>query len=154
LELAALPVSYERRLVRFCVPTSTAVVTGADRLSGGGDVLVGPDLLVWTDVVLPAGDPLWVADVSIAPLWLGRVWAAALTDLGVGAAIVHEGPMIRSESRWCFDSVGPGEVLVGGDKIVGISQKRTREGVLFQCATLLRGIAAPDVEAAFLGRVV
>jgi hypothetical protein len=41
------------------------------------------------------------------------------------------------ESRWsrlvCFAGVGPGEVLVGERKVVGMSQRRTRDGARFQC---------------------
>ena len=38
----------------------------------------------------------------------------------------------------CFAGIGPGEVLVGGRKVVGISQRRNRGGARFQCAALLR----------------
>ncbi|MDQ3757058.1 MAG: hypothetical protein M3394_04340, partial [Actinomycetota bacterium] len=34
----------------------------------------------------------------------------------------------------CFAGLGPGEVSVGGRKVVGIAQRRTRFGALFQCA--------------------
>jgi lipoate-protein ligase A len=38
----------------------------------------------------------------------------------------------------CFAGVGPGEVLDGsGAKVVGISQRRSRYGALFQCSCLL-----------------
>jgi lipoate-protein ligase A len=37
----------------------------------------------------------------------------------------------------CFAGLGPGEVTVGGRKVVGISQRRRRDGALFQCAALL-----------------
>jgi hypothetical protein len=33
----------------------------------------------------------------------------------------------------CFAGIGPGEVLVGGRKAVGISHRRTRAGARFQC---------------------
>ena len=36
----------------------------------------------------------------------------------------------------CFAGVGPGEVLIDGAKVVGISQRRTRAGARFQCAVL------------------
>jgi hypothetical protein len=49
--------------------------------------------------------------------------------------------MIRSP--WtpmvCFAGLGPGEVTVDGAKVVGISQRRTRVGALFQCAVPLLG---------------
>jgi lipoate-protein ligase A len=107
------------------------------RRSGGGAVLVVPSEVLWVDVLLPAGDPLWEDDVGHAFLWLGRAWAAALRSLGVEAD-VHEGAMVRSpwSPSVCFAGLGPGEVTVGGRKVVGISQRRTRAGARFQCAAL------------------
>jgi lipoate-protein ligase A len=98
-------------------------------------VLVEPGGLVWVDVLVPAGDPLWEVDVGRAFLWLGRAWAEAI---GEGAR-VHEGPLLVTE--WsplvCFAGLGPGEVTVDGAKVVGLCQRRTRAGALFQCAALL-----------------
>jgi lipoate-protein ligase A len=37
----------------------------------------------------------------------------------------------------CFAGLGPGEVSVNGRKVVGISQRRSRQGARFQCAALL-----------------
>ena len=34
----------------------------------------------------------------------------------------------------CFAGIGPGEVLLDGVKLVGISQRRSRPGSRFQCA--------------------
>lgn len=110
----------------------------ARRRSGGGTVLVRPGELLWADVFVPAGDPLWTDDVGRAFRWLGPVWTSALHALGVDARW-HDGPLL--ETRWsrlvCFAGVGPGEVLVGERKVVGISQRRTRAGARFHCAALL-----------------
>lgn len=110
------------------------------RRSGGGAVLVGPSHVVWVDVFVPRGHAVWDDDVGRAFWWLGSAWAGALADLGVSGQIdVHRGPLVST--RWsravCFAGVGPGEVLVDGAKAVGISQRRTREGALFQCAVAL-----------------
>ena len=153
------------------VPSSSIEVVR--RRSGGGAVLVGPDEVVWVDVFLPAGDPLWSHDVGQAFYWLGDAWAAAL---GVGS--VHRGGLVTTPlSRVvCFAGVGPGEVVDGGGgggggrgggggvdggggggrgggggvdgdvggggggggKVVGMAQRRTRAGALFQCAVALR----------------
>jgi lipoate-protein ligase A len=151
------------RTVWVCEPTGPAVVLGsaqpdavADRAaceragvaivrrrSGGGAVLVEPGRLLWLDVLLPAGDPLWDRDVGRAFLWLGQVWAEALRGLGVDAA-VHGGGLERApwSSLVCFGAVGTGEVTVGGAKVVGISQRRAREGARFQCSAL--GAWAPE----------
>ncbi|HVW31171.1 MAG TPA: hypothetical protein VHL53_01415, partial [Acidimicrobiia bacterium] len=40
--------------------------------------------------------------------------------------------------RVCFAGLGPGEVTIAGRKVVGLAQRRTREGALFQCCALLR----------------
>ena len=110
------------------------------RRSGGGAVLVVPADLLWVDVVVPATDPLWQVDVGRAFHWLGDVWQAALAELGVTTRI-HRGGLQRS--RWsdlvCFAGRGPGEVLDEADKkVVGMSQRRTREAARFQCAALAR----------------
>jgi lipoate---protein ligase len=101
------------------------------RRSGGGAVLLIPDEVLWLDVLVPAGDPLWNDDVGRASHWLGHAWVAAL-----GYGDVHRGPMVRTP--WsplvCFAGLGPGEVTVDGRKLVGISQRRTRAGARFQCA--------------------
>ncbi|MBU3688290.1 MAG: hypothetical protein B7C54_07605 [Acidimicrobiales bacterium mtb01] len=119
------------------------------RRSGGGLVLVGLDREIWLDVLLPSAHPLWVADISRASAWLGEAWRDALRDLGVvGDITVHEGPMGRNElsSLVCFAGRAPGEVFIDRSKAVGISQRRTREWVRFQCALSLRWEA--DVMAA------
>ncbi|MEO6317983.1 MAG: hypothetical protein ABIP36_04295 [Acidimicrobiales bacterium] len=109
------------------------------RRSGGGAVLVVPGEVLWVDVVLPTGDPLWQDDVGRAFHWLGDLWAAALQDVGVDAA-VHRGGLLRTpwSPQVCFAGLGPGEVTVDGRKVVGISQRRTRASARFQCAALAR----------------
>jgi lipoate---protein ligase len=147
------------RTVRLCRPTGSAVVLGSTqphahvdhaaasrarlevvrRRSGGGAVLVEPGAVVWADVVVPRSDPLWDDDVGRAFWWLGEVWAAALASLGMTGATVHRGGMVASRwsSKVCFAGLGPGEVTVEDRKAVGMAQRRTREGALFQCAVPL-----------------
>jgi len=107
------------------------------RRSGGGAVLVVPGEATWIDVVVPRDDDLWDDDVGRATGWLAAVWVAALADLGVAAG-PHAGPMARPE--WselvCFAGRAPGELLVGGSKVVGVAQRRTRSWARFQCAVL------------------
>jgi lipoate-protein ligase A len=116
---------------------SAAGVDVVRRRSGGGAVLVVPGEVLWVDLVLPAGDPLWQDDVGRAFHWVGDAWAAALAELGVRGE-VHRGPLVRSpwSRQVCFAGLGPGEVTVGGRKVVGISQRRTRAAARFQCAAL------------------
>ncbi|WP_428122817.1 lipoyl protein ligase domain-containing protein [Candidatus Poriferisodalis sp.] len=102
------------------------------RRSGGGAVWLDPQLCTWIDVFVPAADPLWRADVGSAFGWLGKRLAQAFSSLGVQAD-VHEGAY-EPGGLVCFASRGPGEVLVENRKLVGISQRRARQGSRFQCA--------------------
>jgi lipoate-protein ligase A len=108
------------------------------RRSGGGAVLLIPDEVVWMDVIVPVTSPLWDSDVVRSAFWLGDVWADALATVVPGSAPmrVHRGPVVPSEwSRHvCFAGIGPGEVLDGRAKLVGVSQRRTRLHARFQCA--------------------
>jgi lipoate-protein ligase A len=112
----------------------------ARRRSGGGAVLMRPGDQVWLDVGLPRSDPLWDDDVGRSALWLGGALAAALVGLGVAGATAHTGAL--EHTAWsrqvCFAGRAPGEVLAGGRKVVGTSQRRTRAGALFQVAVALR----------------
>lgn len=109
------------------------------RHSGGGAVLVVPGDLLWVDVLVPRRDPLWHDDVATAFHWLGEVWASAVGEHGLVPS-VHLGAL--EAAPWsrevCFAGLGPGEVTVGGAKVVGMAQRRTRSGARFQCAALAR----------------
>ena len=125
------------------VDGDAAAATGlevARRRSGGGVVLVEPDALAWIDVFVPRHDGVWDPDVGRAFWWVGQVWADVLTALGVPGADVHQDRPVTNawSSKVCFAGVGPGEVTVGGRKVVGMAQRRTRAGALFQCAALVR----------------
>jgi lipoate-protein ligase A len=125
---------------------ATAAVDVARRRSGGGAVLLVPGEQLWVDVEIPRDDPLWHDDVGRSFDWLGRAWRPAVADLGIDAH-VHAGALV--ETRWsrlvCFGGVGPGELVVGGSKLVGISQRRTRAGARFQCVVHRRWDPAPLV---------
>jgi lipoate-protein ligase A len=103
------------------------------RKSGGGAVLVRPGEVLWIDVLIPRTDVLWDDDVGRAAHWLGRTWAEALER-----GVVHTGGLVHTffSSQICFAGIGPGEVLIDGRKVVGISQRRTRAGARFQCAVM------------------
>ena len=111
------------------------------RRSGGGAVLldtataIGATATLWIDVVVPRSDPLWLDDVGRSMDWLGEAWVRALAALGVAGA-VHRGPLERTtgSALVCFAGVGPGEVVAGDRKVVGIAQRRTRAGARFQCS--------------------
>jgi lipoate-protein ligase A len=126
------------------VDREACAVAGAQvvrRRSGGGAVLVEPGGLAWVDLVVPSTDPMWCADVGRSAWWVGEAWAAALSRSGSPGLEVWKGPMQRREwsALVCFAGLAGGEVTgSGGRKLVGISQRRTRYGALFQCACLLR----------------
>ena len=109
------------------------------RRSGGGIVFLAPGEHVWLDVVVPRGDVLWSDDVAQASWWLGDVWVQTLHSLGMSDVSVHRETL--SSDAWgdllCFAGVGPGEVVQQGNetpsKVVGMSQRRTREYARFQC---------------------
>lgn len=109
------------------------------RRSGGGIVFLAPGEHVWLDVVVPRGDVLWTDDVAQASWWLGDVWVQTLNALGKNNVLVHHESL--SSDAWgdllCFAGVGPGEVVQRNDeslsKLVGISQRRTRDYARFQC---------------------
>jgi lipoate-protein ligase A len=154
-----VPTAARGRTVRFLAPDAAAVVLGSTqpesdidraraarvgidvvrRRSGGGAVLVGPGRLLWVEVIIPASDPLWTADVGRAFWWMGDVWAAALATAGFDRGEVWRGALVRSpwSDRICFAGRGPGEVTVGGAKVLGLSQRRTRTHTQFQCAALI-----------------
>lgn len=109
----------------------------ARRRSGGGVVVLVPGEVTWVDVLVPAGGDGWSDDLRVAMCWLGERWMAALAAVGVESGVtVHRGGL--EGSAWgelvCFGGIGPGEVLLDGRKLVGISQRRTRSGARFQCA--------------------
>jgi lipoate---protein ligase len=110
------------------------------RRSGGAAVLLVPGETTWLDVVIPQNDRRWDDDVGRAAHWVGEAWRATLRALGVGEAAVHTSGLERRgwSDLVCFAGLGPGEVTVGGAKVVGIAQRRTRAGARFQCALLHR----------------
>jgi lipoate-protein ligase A len=108
-------------------------------------VILQPGDHAWLDVTVPRGHPLWDDDVERATHWLGEAWCAVLRDaVGEGAWSVHRGKLTADATQRavCFAAVGPGEVLRDGRKVVGVSQRRTKDAARFQC-TVFRAIETP-----------
>ncbi|MFV0309735.1 MAG: lipoyl protein ligase domain-containing protein [Desertimonas sp.] len=123
------------------VDAAAAAAAGVEvtrRRSGGGAVWLEPDEMLWLDAVVPAprlrdegvGD-----DVAGAMRWFGARLSAAARHIGI-ANEMHRGPMIATEWSpvWCFDGLGPGELVDGDAKLMGVSARRTRTATRFQCA--------------------
>ena len=143
----ALVLGHGQRLENVDVEACRAAGIGVfRRATGGTAVLSGPDLL-GLDLVLPAGHPLALADVTRSYAWLGEALAAGLRQLGVDArpvspeaarsqaAVVPAGDPLRLA---CYATLSPYEVVSGGRKLVGLAQARRRAGVLLQAGVLLR----------------
>jgi lipoate-protein ligase A len=148
-------------------PDGVEIVT---RFSGGGAVWLSPDVLS-LDVLVPVGHP-WVTDrLTDAFDEVGRIWADALTGLGVSDLAVHAGPSTarrRGTAREqllaavCYATLGRGEVLWHGRKLVGLAQRRRRHATLVQCGllrrwrpyALLRSLGADPEDAQVLAAAV
>ena len=109
------------------------------RRSGGGAVLLVPGGQVWVDFFLPATDPLWCDDVAQATRWVGELWSVVIEPFVAEPISVHSGRL--EADHWgrlvCFAGAGPGEVFVGGRKVVGVSQRRSRHRARIQTTARL-----------------
>lgn len=119
------------------------------RRSGGSAVVLVPGGHVWIDVWIPAGDPLWVDDVAAAAVPVGTAWAATLAAFDWTGLTVHTAG--AEAAAWselvCFAGRGPGEVATAdGRKLVGLSQRRTRDWIRMQCLVHRRWSAVEALE--------
>jgi lipoate-protein ligase A len=114
---------------------ATAGFAVVRRHSGGGAVLLVPGEVTWIDVVVPRDAAGWSDDVHGPMRWLGRHLAALFAEHVPGEVTVHPGPLLNTpwSRAVCFDGIGVGEVLVDGAKLVGMSQRRTRDAARLQC---------------------
>jgi lipoate-protein ligase A len=148
--------------VWLCEPTDAAIVLGSRqtpdvvdlaacraaglevvrRRSGGGVVLLRPGAVAWVDLVVPHG--VAPDDVRGSMRWAGERWAAALEGSVDGRLTVHTAGMVVTpwSELVCFAGLGPGEVLLDGDKLVGLSQRRTRHGLRIQGTVHRRDLVA------------
>lgn len=106
----------------------------ARRRSGGGAVLVIPGEHTWIDLLIPRRDPLWDDDIITGANWVGEAWLGALGSAGVTDAVIHRGRLVNTvwSPLVCFAGVGPGEVVVADRKVMGLSQRRTRDWIRIQ----------------------
>jgi len=136
-----------------CVAAGVEVVR---RRSGGGMVFLSPENQIWLDVVIPKNDALWSDDVGRASWWVGEAWLGAVESLGADGLHVHRDNLATGVHGGliCFAGAGPGEVMSSGtaevsQKLVGISQRRTKDFARFQCTVYMKW--SPEVSNNFLG---
>lgn len=112
----------------------------AVRDSGGGAVVVGPGMQLWFGVYERySADVLTRPSISSSLISLGRRVQEGLRALGAPAGEVVTTPTPRSQvdALICFAGTSYGEILVDGGKLVGISQRRTRDLVISHVMILL-----------------
>jgi lipoate-protein ligase A len=137
LEVARPAIVLGSRQTEAEIDDVAAKATGVEvvrRRSGGGAVLLLPGRCAWIDVTIGRDDPLWTDDIVHSFHWLGAAWAGALRGLGLDAS-AHVGRPVETawSKRICFAGLGAGEITIAGRKLVGISQRRTRDAARFQC---------------------
>jgi lipoate-protein ligase A len=99
------------------------------RPTGGGAVVHRGDICY--SIVLPLGHPLAAGSIRQSYQGLARGLADGLEMLGLPP--LAEAVTVRQSERggWCFESIAPHELTLGGRKLVGSAQAR-REGALLQ----------------------
>ena len=149
----------DQRTARFVEVTRSALVLGSSqdvravdrdalealgaelviRKSGGGAVYLLPHGQIWVDISVPRSDPLFSDDVGRSFLAIGEMFLKVLSNLGCNDLEMHSGRLTGGElSRTlCFAGLGPGEIAFEGAKILGMSQRRTAMGAVFQCTLYL-----------------
>lgn len=116
------------------------------RTSGGAAVWIDRAALS-LDIALPARHPLVTPDVTLAYRWVGEVWVEALHTLGIDQARAIPTEEVRALPPLapgdplrlaCYGTLSPWEVVIDSRKLVGLSQIRRREGVLYPIGVHLR----------------
>lgn len=126
--------SRQNRSVLDAAACAAAGLDIVKRRSGGGAVVLRPRDVIWIDLVVRTGTRGVPDDVRGSMMWAGERWRAVLAPMFGDRLRVHDGAM--SVTPWselvCFAGLGPGEVVVDGRKLVGLSQRRTRRGLRIQ----------------------
>lgn len=106
------------------------------RRSGGGLVWIDPATDCWIDVIVPKGSGLWRDDIGTAFHWLGETWADVLRHFDIEATVHRTSASSPVGTVWCFADLGHGELSLHGSKILGLSQRRTRNWTRLQALVL------------------
>lgn len=110
------------------------------RWTGGGVVLHGED---WTySLVVPRSHPFSQSRPGDSYCAVHRSLASALGALSVGGAEVEVSPVADTKvSAACFENVVRDDLTLGGRKVGGAAQRRSRHGLLHQGSVL--GVELP-----------
>lgn len=128
-----LGASQSRLLSRMPQDAEHIVARGA----GGTAVLTGPWMLSLS-LVLPVEHPAARGGPLPAYEWLGRRCQAAMHALGIARAMATADRRDAKSLAWaCFAGLSPWEVTVDGRKLVGLAQRRRKQGVLVAAGVLL-----------------
>ncbi len=150
------PIWREGVRVTQCIPTVTALVLGSRqseeivdrnvavqkgleivrRRSGGGAVLVDANHSVWIDIEVGIEDPRYCPEPMKMMAKVGKWWMEGLRSLNCCPPDISqfEGAMECDAGGdvICFAGRAHGELMVGESKLVGLSQRRTRDGARVQ----------------------
>lgn len=115
------------------------------REAGGGAVLTGP-CMVSASVVLPVDHPWLRGGLLDSYRALGELHALVLQQHGIAAQVLtaqdvaaaKQGRHANAPAWACFGGLSHGEVVnAEGRKLVGLAQRRRRNGVLLVAGTLV-----------------
>ena len=132
------------------------------RPTGGGAVLAGPWMMS-ASVVLPTGHPLVEPGIARSFAWLGRAHCDWLQRVGITARPAIQ-PVVRRDDAlaWaCFAGLSYGEIAIHDRKMIGLSQARRRNAVLYSSGILVSPppwevlcevVGQPREQAVTLGR--
>jgi len=140
---AAVSIGYVQRF--GAAPAQDCVVVR--RPTGGGVVFHDHDFTY--SVVLPAGHWLTGLDRTKSYDWINRAVLAGLQRCNVSAALArHDVARSVDRSRMvCFEHPTRYDILMGGRKVAGSAQRRTRTGTLHQGSIHFGGpLPAPRCE--------
>lgn len=122
------------------LPPGLALV---QRPSGGGAVLTGP-WMVGVSVVLPVAHAWMRGGLVDSYRELGQLHTRVLAELGVPARALPDSEVAQANAAmgatvdWaCYGSLAPWELIdARGRKLVGLAQRRQRNGILLVAGTL------------------
>lgn len=127
------------------------------RKSGGGAVMVGPEMVSVT-ALFPPEHAVGKRNTVAAYNWMGLLWQKVLKEHGIASQLPAP-EAARSSQRlakqngtaWaCYSSVSHGELLsIDGRKLLGLAQIRTRF-----CTALTSGIYMSQPDWSLLSKVI